>query len=160
MPERSVATVGSMHVCPMCSGTVPHVGGTIIQGESNVLVNGNPVATMGSICTCIGAIGTVIQGSPTVFVNGKPIACVGDMTQHGGIITSGSPNVFIGSSPETPTKTNNLQEIAFPEISLVNRIQAVVTGNNDALKEAAQNMEKIKNEADKNGFLNAIDFSF
>ena len=40
MAGKAIATVGSMHVCPMCSGTVPHVGGPIIGPEApNVLVN-------------------------------------------------------------------------------------------------------------------------
>lgn len=160
MAGKPVATVGSNHTCPMCSGTTPHVGGPITQGENNILINGKPAATMGSMCVCTGPVDTVIQGAPTVFFNGKPVACVGDMTQHGGVITTGSSNVFIGGSSATPSKTNNIQEMKFPEISLANRIQAVFTGNSDALNEAEQNMEKIKEEADKNGFLNTLDFSF
>lgn len=45
MAGKPVATIGSMHVCPMISGTVPHVGGPVTgPGAPNVLINGQPVA--------------------------------------------------------------------------------------------------------------------
>lgn len=142
MAGKPAATVGSNHTCPMCTGTTPHVGGPITQGEPTVLFNGKPVATMGSMCTCVGPPDTIIQGNPTVLIGGKPIACVGDMTAHGGVIVSGSSNIIIGSkTPEPPTAIMPIKKIPFPKITLTNR----VLGN---AKKAIANQEKIREMAE------------
>jgi len=100
---KPIATIGCMHTCPMLTGTVPHVGGPIVgPGTPTVLVNNKPVVGVGDMCTCAGPPDSIIQGSPCVFVGGKPAAGMGDMTVHGGVITMGSPNVFIGTSVSTP----------------------------------------------------------
>ena len=92
----AAATVGSMHVCPLVDGSKPHVGGPIAAGNGTVLIDGQPVATVGSVCTCIGPPDAIAMGSSTVYVGGQPVARVGDMTVHGGVITSGSATVDIG----------------------------------------------------------------
>lgn len=69
MAGKPVATVGSNHTCPMCSGTTPHVGGPITQGITGVTINGKPVATIGSICTCAGSPDTIVTGNPFVLIN-------------------------------------------------------------------------------------------
>ena len=144
MSGKPAATVGSNHTCPMCSGTIPHIGGPITQGEPNILFNSKPAATMGSICTCVGPPDMVVQGNPTVLLNGKPIACVGDMTAHGGVIVSGEANIMISSkTPEPPTAIMPIKKIPFPKITLTNR----VLGN---AKEAITNQDKIKALAESN----------
>ncbi|WP_320244164.1 MULTISPECIES: PAAR domain-containing protein [unclassified Tenacibaculum] len=136
-----VATVGSMHVCPMCSGTVPHVGGPIAQGEANVLANGKPVATIGSICTCVGPPDTIAQGFPNILINGKPVACLGDLTAHGGTITAGEANIIVGSAAPVPSVNMPVNKIPFPKISIVDRL-----AHNSKIKEAEENQEKLKEE--------------
>ncbi|QQY82862.1 PAAR domain-containing protein [Tamlana sp. s12] len=129
MSGKPAATLGSHHTCPMCSGTTPHIGGPIIQGAPNVLINGNPVATIGSVCTCAGGPDTVVTGNPTVLINGKAIACLGDMTAHGGVIVSGSANVIVSSSaPEPPRAVMPIDKIPFPEITFLDRIKAGLVG--------------------------------
>ena len=60
------ARVGDMHVCPMVTVLVPHVGGPILPpGGMTVLIGGMPAAYMGSL-TAHG--GTVVVGCPTVLV--------------------------------------------------------------------------------------------
>lgn len=156
---KPIATVGSMHVCPMCTGTTPHVGGPITQGESNILVDGKPVATMGSMCSCIGPPDTVIQGASNVFFNGKPAAAVGDATAHGGTITTGSTTAFISGSSASPTKISGIPDIEFPTINIPNRIIATTIGKGKDLDQAEENMAKSKEQIDEGGFLNALDFS-
>lgn len=64
-----VATIGSIHVCPMCSGSTPHVGGPITgPGSPNILVNNKPAALMGDMCTCVGPPDVIVQGAPNVFL--------------------------------------------------------------------------------------------
>nr|WP_320119828.1 PAAR domain-containing protein [uncultured Marinifilum sp.] len=129
MAGKPIATVGSMHVCPMCSGTVPHVGGPVIgPGSPNVLVNGKPVALMGDMCVCSGPPDTIVQGEAGVLINGVPVATVGSMTAHGGQIVQGEPNVIIGSATGSSSATTSPNEIPFPEISPVQVAVSKVSG--------------------------------
>ena len=61
------ARIGDMHVCPLVTGLVPHVGGPVLP-----------------------------PGGITVLIGGMPAARVGDMTVHGGVIVVGAPTVIIG----------------------------------------------------------------
>ena len=61
------ARVGDMHVCPMVTVLVPHVGGPILP-----------------------------PGAPTVLIGGMPAARMGDVTAHGGVIVMGYPMVLVG----------------------------------------------------------------
>ena len=56
-----------MHVCPMVTGIIPHVGGPIVA-----------------------------PGCPTVLIGKLPAARLGDLTAHGGTIVLGYPMVLIG----------------------------------------------------------------
>lgn len=95
MPPAS--RVADMHVCPMVTGVVPHVGGPIVvPGAPTVMIAAMPAATIGSMCVCVGPPSTVAMGSTTVLLSGKPAARIGDMTAHGGVIVSGAPTVIIG----------------------------------------------------------------
>lgn len=85
-----------MHTCPMSDGPKPHVGGPVTQGIMTVLIDGQPAAVVGSVCTCAGPPDAVMKGSLTVYIGGQPAARMGDMTVHGGVITVGSPTVIIG----------------------------------------------------------------
>jgi len=91
------ARVGDMHVCPMVTVLVPHVGGPILPpGCPTVLIGGMPAATLGDMCTCTGPPDTIILGSATVLIGGKPAARMTDQTAHGGVIMQGCPTVLIG----------------------------------------------------------------
>lgn len=91
------ARVTDMHVCPMVTGVVPHVGGPIVSpGAPTVLICGLPAATLGSMATCVGPPDTVVKGSATVLLAGQPAARMGDSCSHGGTIVAGAPTVLIG----------------------------------------------------------------
>ena len=91
------ARVTDMHVCPMVTGTVPHVGGPILPpGAPTVLIGGMPAACVGDMCVCTGPPDSIIMGSATVLIGGKPAARMGDSTAHGGAIVVGCPTVLIG----------------------------------------------------------------
>lgn len=91
------ARVTDMHVCPMVTGVVPHVGGPIaVPGAPTVLIVGLPAATVSSMCVCVGPPDMVALGSFTVLLSKKPAARLGDMTAHGGSIVLGAPTVLIG----------------------------------------------------------------
>lgn len=94
---KPAARVGDMHACPMVTGVVPHVGGPVLPpGAPTVLIGGQPAATIGSQCTCVGPPDAVVMGSGTVLIGGKPAARMGDTTSHGGTLVMGFPPVMIG----------------------------------------------------------------
>jgi uncharacterized Zn-binding protein involved in type VI secretion len=91
------ARVSDMHVCPMVTGTVPHVGGPVLPpGSVTVLIGGLPAARIGDMCVCTGPPDSIIKGSATVLIGGMPAARMGDSTAHGGIIIIGCATVIIG----------------------------------------------------------------
>lgn len=86
-----------MHVCPMVTGVVPHVGGPILPpGAPTVLIGGLPAARVGDMATCTGPPDSIIMGSTTVLIEGMPAARLGDSTAHGGTIVAGEMTVLIG----------------------------------------------------------------
>ena len=93
----AAARITDMHVCPMVTGVVPHVGGPILPpGEPTVLIGGMPAAKVGDMATCVGPPDTILMGSGTVMIGGMPAARMGDSTAHGGTIVGGCPTVLIG----------------------------------------------------------------
>ena len=89
--------ITDMHVCPMTTGPVPHVGGPILSpGAPTVIIGGLPSATLGSMCVCVGPPDSIVAGSATVMLSNKPAARLGDSTAHGGKIVLGCPTVLIG----------------------------------------------------------------
>lgn len=90
------ARLTDMHVCPLTTGTVPHVGGPVAgPGVATVLIGGMPAAVVGDSCVCTGPPDTIVAGSSTVLIGGTPAARLGDSTAHGGSIVAGAPTVLI-----------------------------------------------------------------
>lgn len=89
------ARVSDMHVCPMVTVLVPHVGGPISLGCFTVLIGGMPAARVGDMCVCVGPPDVIALGSFTVLIGGMPAARMGDLTAHGGSIVLGCPTVII-----------------------------------------------------------------
>ena len=95
MPPAS--RVGDMHVCPMVTGVVPHVGGPIITpGLPTVLIGKLPAARVTDQCVCVGPPDVIVKGSATVLTGKLPQARIGDTTAHGGSIVLGMPTVMVG----------------------------------------------------------------
>ena len=91
------ARITDMHVCPMSTGPVPHVGGPILPpGAPTVLIGGLPAAKVGDMAVCTGPPDSIVAGSGTVMIEGMPAARMGDSTAHGGSIVLGCPTVMIG----------------------------------------------------------------
>lgn len=91
------ARVGDMHVCPMVTGVVPHVGGPVLPPCAITVLTGSiPQARVGDMATCVGPPDVIVLGSTGVFVMGAPAARMGDLTAHGGTIMVGLPTVMIG----------------------------------------------------------------
>lgn len=93
------ARITDMHVCPMVTGVVPHVGGPILPpGCPTVLIGGLPAARVTDMATCVGPPDVIVMGSPTVLIGNLMAARIGDPTAHGGVIVLGCPTVIIGEA--------------------------------------------------------------
>ncbi len=91
------ARLVDLHVCPMVTGIVPHVGGPIVgPGAPTVLIGGLPAARVSDACTCVGPPDVIAKGSAKVLILNLPAARMGDLTAHGGTIVAGCPTVLIG----------------------------------------------------------------
>jgi uncharacterized Zn-binding protein involved in type VI secretion len=91
------ARITDMHLCPMATGPVPHVGGPILPpGAPTVLIGGLPAARVSDLATCVGPPDIIVVGAFTVLISGLPAARLGDSCAHGGAIVSGYPTVLIG----------------------------------------------------------------
>ncbi len=88
--------ITDMHVCPMVTGVVPHVGGPIILGAPTVMTGSLPQARVTDQAVCVGPPDVIVKGSATVLVTSLPAARLGDLTAHGGTIVLGLPTVLIG----------------------------------------------------------------
>ncbi|MGW8342074.1 PAAR domain-containing protein [Xanthomonas axonopodis pv. khayae] len=97
VPMQPAARLTDLHVCPMVTGVVPHVGGPIVSpGAPTVLIGGLPAARLGDMAVCVGPSDSIVAGAPTVLIAGQPAARLGDSTAHGGVITLGCFTVLIG----------------------------------------------------------------
>ena len=93
------ARLGDMHVCPMVTGIVPHVGGPILPACAPTVLTGSmPQARIGDMLVCVGPPDIIVLGAFTVLAMGAPAARMFDMTAHGGVIMLGFPTVLIGDS--------------------------------------------------------------
>lgn len=91
------ARITDMHVCPMLTGPVPHVGGPILPpGAVTVLIGSLPAARATDMAVCVGPPDTIVKGSATVMICGLPAARMGDTCSHGGAIVGCLPTVLIG----------------------------------------------------------------
>jgi len=91
------ARVTDMHVCPMVTVLVPHVGGPILPPCCPTVLTGSlPQARVTDMAVCVGPPDVIVLGSFTVLVGGLPAARLGDLTAHGGTIVVGLPTVLIG----------------------------------------------------------------
>jgi uncharacterized Zn-binding protein involved in type VI secretion len=97
MPGPPQARVTDMHVCPMVTGIVPHVGGPILPPCAvTVLVQCLPAARVTDMAVCVGPPDVIVLGSFTVLISNLPAARIGDLTAHGGTIVMGCFTVLTG----------------------------------------------------------------
>jgi uncharacterized Zn-binding protein involved in type VI secretion len=60
--------LADVHACPLVTGVVPHVGGTVAVGSSTVLINNMPAARQGDSIVESGPPNTIVGGEPTVII--------------------------------------------------------------------------------------------
>lgn len=57
-----------IHACPLVSGVVPHVGGSVPMGSTSVLINNMPAVRMGDNIVEATAPNAIVEGAPTVLI--------------------------------------------------------------------------------------------
>ena len=93
------ARLTDMHVCPMVTVIVPHVGGPITAPGSPVTLIGMlPAARVGDIVTCVGPPDVIVMGSTTVLIGGQPAARMTSQCAHGGMVILGCFTVLVGDA--------------------------------------------------------------
>ncbi len=125
---KPAARITDMHVCPLVTVLVPHVGGPIIMGAPTVLVGGMPQSRMGDMMVCVGPPDVIAMGEPTVIVGmvgmgmggfgGMLTALMGavkavvspayprsELQPDGSIITYYRKNVIVAGTPEQQAQT-------------------------------------------------------
>lgn len=90
------ARMTDFHMCPMVTGTVPHVGGPCMGMGFTVLIGKKPAARMGDPAICTGPPDSLLACSPTVSVQGSMQCRMLDATAHGGMIMVGEFTVLVG----------------------------------------------------------------
>ncbi len=93
------ARLTDLHLCPLVTGPVPHVGGPVTApGAPTVLIGALPAARATDMCSCVGPPDMIAKGSPTVLTMGLPQARVADTCAHGGAIVMGCFTVLVGEA--------------------------------------------------------------
>jgi len=59
-----------VHVCPLVTGVVPHVGGMVAKGSLTVFIDKLPAARQGDQIVEAGPPNTITTGLPTVVIGG------------------------------------------------------------------------------------------
>jgi uncharacterized Zn-binding protein involved in type VI secretion len=91
------ARVTDMHVCPVVTVLVPHVGGPILPPcAMTVIIGGLPAARITDMAVCVGPPDVIVMGSSSVLIEYLPAARMLDNTAHGGMIVMGCFTVIIG----------------------------------------------------------------
>ena len=60
--------MADVHPCPLVTGVVPHVSGTVVAGSSTVLINGLPATRQGDTIVESGPPNTIVSGCPSVII--------------------------------------------------------------------------------------------
>ena len=119
-----------MHICPMVTVLVPHVGGPIAGPCAPTVLTGMmPQARITDLCVCVGPPDVIIPPcAPTVLVSGLPAARIGDMTAHGGAIILGCFTVLIGSAGAGgPGARGGIPDPVVPPFDLVRQSPTLAT---------------------------------
>ncbi|APR79314.1 Hypothetical protein A7982_04661 [Minicystis rosea] len=92
MPQA--ARISDLHICQAHSAPVP-----IVTGARTVKIGFMPAARVTDTCACPPRA-EIVEGSSNVFIEGEEAARLGDETNPKGVVVTGFPTVFIGSTPE------------------------------------------------------------
>lgn len=95
--------IGDLHVCPMTTGPVPHVGGPFILGSPTVIVGEMPQSRVTDQLTCVGPPDVAVMGCETVLVGmaggGGAVSAVVGVQAMGATVPMQPPASAASSQP-------------------------------------------------------------
>lgn len=101
--------IGDMHVCPMVTGIVPHVGGPFVLGSMTVLVGMMPQSRVTDQLVCVGPPDVAVMGCETVLVGmagaGGAAGAMGGISAMGASVPTQPP-----ATTTSPQPTAELQQ--------------------------------------------------
>lgn len=100
--------IGDMHICPMVTVLVPHVGGPFILGSPTVLVGMMPQSRVTDQLVCVGPPDIAIKGEPTVLVG--MAGAGGAAGAMGGVEAMGVPVAAAPAPPAAATQAEAQQD--------------------------------------------------
>lgn len=120
--------IGDMHVCPMVTGIVPHVGGPFVLGSTTVLTGMMPQSRVTDQLVCVGPPDMCAMGAETVLVGmsgagGAGSAMAGIVAMGAAVptqppATTTSPQCTSELQPDGTIKTSAPPDSALPAIKL------------------------------------------
>ncbi len=109
--KMPASALGDMHVCPMCTGPVPHVGGPITLGSTGVLIGKKPAARVSDITVCVGPPSMPAMGCMTVLIGEAGSGSQAGSAASAAAAAAAKTSPPIGISPfplgEPPASTEN-----------------------------------------------------
>lgn len=90
-----VVRQGDDHSCYQLTSNGAHGGGAIYTGSPTLKINQQAAARLGDKAHCLIQADTINQGVANILVDNKPLARVKHKTEHDGLLTAGSANVFV-----------------------------------------------------------------
>jgi uncharacterized Zn-binding protein involved in type VI secretion len=115
MGKMPASTLGDMHVCPMCTGPVPHVGGPITLGSMGVMVGKKPSARISDMAVCVGPPSMNALGCFTVMIgevgSGSSAASAGSAAEAQAAKKKGPKAIgaFPLGEPPGPTESHEIK---------------------------------------------------
>ncbi len=110
--------IGDMHVCPMVTGIVPHVGGPFILGSMTVLVGMMPQSRVTDQLTCVGPPDVCVMGAETVLVGeagaGGAAGAMGGISAMGASVPMQSPAATTSSQPTAELQSDGTVKTSAP----------------------------------------------
>ena len=125
--------IGDMHVCPMVTVLVPHVGGPFVLGSPTVLVGFMPQSRVTDPLVCVGPPDLAVKGVETVLVGmagaGGMAGAMGGLGAMGASVPMQSPpaatiqaalqsngTVLMQAAPGSSLPPIPLQQPGFPDL--------------------------------------------
>jgi uncharacterized Zn-binding protein involved in type VI secretion len=118
------ARVSDMHVCPMVTVLVPHVGGPVLPpGSPTVLIGGMPAARMGDMAVCVGPPDAIILGCVTVLIGES-----GTGSGGGGAGSGAANDARISASTATPPGPKTTDPTHWIRFDFVDKSDTPISG--------------------------------
>src|SRR5581483_3454368 len=110
--------ITDMHVCPMVTGIVPHVGGPFVMGSPTVLTGFMPQSRVTDQLVCVGPPDVCVMGAETVLVGmaggGGAAGAMGGIGAMGASVPMQAPATASNPQPTAELQSNGTIKTSAP----------------------------------------------